>query len=310
MRTQKFDVIVIGSGIAGMTAAHLARKSGLSTLNLERALFGGLIVNVNELDGLDGGEVTSGSSLAAALMADNQSLGVVSKPEAAVALRREGGAATVVTEGGTYSANAVVVASGARLRTLGIPGEAEYTHRGVSSCADCDGPIFRGQPVVVVGGGDSALQEALVLAHHCPIVHLVHRGAAYRARPHLVEAVSRAQRITPIWNSVVDEIVGDEAVTGVEVRDLRTGNVARVACAGVFVYVGLAPNVEFVPSSIRRDAEGFIVTNAACETSMSGVFAVGAVRAGNPGLVVDAIAEARKAIRSVQAQSRPVPWRR
>jgi len=169
-----FDVVVIGAGITGLTAAKAAVQSGLRTANIEALMFGGLVVNINDLDGETTG---SGTDLASNLMMEISDLGVENLSETVSTLAREGDRLKVTTDAGTHQARAVIIASGAKLKRLGIPGEAEFEYKGVSQCADCDGPMYKDEEVVVVGGGDSALQEALVLAEYCKRVHLVHRGA-------------------------------------------------------------------------------------------------------------------------------------
>jgi thioredoxin reductase (NADPH) len=208
---------------------------------------------------------------------------------------------TVTTDVGAHRARAVIVASGARLKRLGVAGETEFEHRGVAQCADCDGPMYKDEEVVVVGGGDSALQEALVLANYCKRVHLVHRGTKLRAQQHLVDAVAARSNIEPVWNTAVEEILGEKMLSKVRVRDLGDGKTREIPCSGFFAYPGLAPNSEFLPPELERDADGRAVTMESLQTSLSGVFAIGAVRAGCGGLLTDAIADGQKAAAAARA---------
>jgi len=287
---QSFDLIVIGEGVSGLACAGHARRAGLSVATFESTLFGGLVLNVNELDGYPGAE--SGTHLASELMQANSDAGVASVQEEVTAIRSAGGAFEVAA-GVVYSARQVVIASGAQLKKLGVPGEDEYEGRGVSHCADCDAPMFQNEDVVVVGGGDSALQEALVLAKFCRKVHIVHRGGRFRARQHFVERIGSKPGISIIWNATVEAILGAKMVEKVRVR--RDGKTEEIASAGVFAYVGLEPNAACAPSGVDRDGRGQLVTNDAFETSMAGIWAIGAVRAGYSGLLRDAASEARKA---------------
>ena len=301
MPDSKFDVIVIGAGITGLTAAKYAAQRGFATANIEALLFGGLVININELDGEPHG---SGTELASNLMMEVSDLGAANIAETVTALAREGDLLSVVTDAGRYRARAVIIASGARLRRLGIPGEAKFEHRGVSQCADCDGPMYKDQDVVVVGGGDSALQEALVLAGFCRRVHVVHRGTQFRARRHLADAVAARNNIHPLWNTVADEILGAEMVTRVRVRNVLDGVTTEIPCTGLFAYIGLEPRCEFAPPEIQRDVNGGLMTDASLQTAMPGVFAAGAVRAGYGGLLTHAIAEGDAAARALTAQLR------
>jgi thioredoxin reductase (NADPH) len=289
MAQMTYDVIVIGEGVSGLACAGHARRAGLRVATFEANLFGGLVLNVNELDGYPGAE--SGTLLASELMQANSDAGVASIQEEVTAIRAAGGAFEVATGAG-YRARQVVIASGARLRKLGVPGEDEYEGRGVSHCADCDAPLFQNEDVVVVGGGDSALQEALVLAKFCRKVHIVHRGGRFRAKQHLVDRVAPEPRISTIWNATVEAILGTRMVERVRVK--RDGKTEDMASAGVFAYVGLEPNAECAPSGIGRDAQGHIITNDAFESSTAGIWAIGAVRAGYSGLLRDAVVEARR----------------
>jgi thioredoxin reductase (NADPH) len=295
MSNSQFDVIVIGAGIAGLSAAKHAAQRGLTVASIEALLFGGLVININELDGDVPG---SGTDFASNLMGEIDALGVENLSETVSALARDGTGVIVTTDGGTHRARAAIVASGAKLKRLGVPGEMEFEYRGVSQCADCDGPMYQNEDVVVVGGGDSALQEALVLAHFCKCVHLVHRGDKFRAQQHLVDEVAANAKIKPLWNTAVEAVLGEQMVNKVRVRDVA-GKTNEIPCAGFFAYVGLEPNCAFVPAEVKRDARGALVTDAELQTAMAGVFAAGAVRAGCGGMLSDALSDGEKVAASV-----------
>ena len=293
---QSFDLIVIGEGIAGLTCANHAAKAGLRVATIESTLFGGLVLNVNELDGYPGAE--SGTNLASELMQANADAGVTSLQEEVTGIESKGGSFEVKTREGAYGAKQVVVASGARLKKLGVPGEKEFEGKGVSSCADCDAPMYQNEEVIVVGGGDSALQEALVLSKFCKKVHIVHRGDKLTAQQHLVDHAKADAKISYIWKSTVEAILGGKMVEKVRVK--RDGKSEEMPVAGIFAYVGLEPNAAFVPQGVARDANGHLVTNGTFETGVPGLHAIGAVRAGYSGLLKDAAAEAKSVAESVR----------
>lgn len=302
MSADQFDLAVIGAGVAGMAAALAAARQELKVVLFEQAMFGGLATNINHLapapDGLPG----NGSELAGQMMSDAIDLGVDLRMEEVTAMAPlPSGALRLEAGEGAVEARSVLVASGARHRRLGLPGEEGFEHRGLSNCADCDGPLFMGQTAVVVGGGDSALQEAAVLAEFCGAVHLVHRGEAFSGRAAFVEAVGGSDRITVHFGTVVEAILGDEGVEGVTLRDLATGETRDLPCKGLFIFVGLEPNTGFLPAAVGR-AEGAVQVDDNLETSLPNVFAAGAARAGHGGEIADAIRDAERAVAVIGAR--------
>ena len=300
MSQEIYDLLVIGEGVSGLSAANAAARTGLKVATLEARLFGGLVINVNELEPAPEGAV-SGAEFAAELMQANAELGIASIQEEVTGLTPDGDIKHALTASASHSARQMIVASGAQLRKLGVPGEAEFEGRGVSQCADCDGPMYQGEAVIVVGGGDSALQEALVLARFCSTVHLVHRGGSFRAQQHFVDQVNAHPRIATIWNATLEQITGSRMVEKVCVK-LAGGRVQDIPCAGVFAFIGLTPNSEFLPPQIARDDAGFVVTDDQLQTALPGVWAIGAVRSGYSGLLRDAAVEARNVAERIVKQ--------
>ncbi|MDB5923909.1 MAG: hypothetical protein JWN13_2845 [Betaproteobacteria bacterium] len=301
MSQTPYDVIVIGEGVSGLTAARELAVSTLKIATIEGQLFGGLVINVNELEPPIEGRPASGAELAAEMMQANAEAGVTSIQEPVTALRQTDGIYEVVTDSGVHRTRHVVVASGARLKKLGVPGEADYEGRGVSQCADCDGPMYQNEEVIVVGGGDSALQEALVLARYCRRVHLVHRRNQFRGAQHFADQIKGNDKISVTWNATVDAILGSQMVEKARIKH-TDGKVEERACAGVFAYIGLEPNAEFLPSNLQRDDGGYVRTNENLETSIPGISAIGAVRSGYKGTLNDAMDEARRAAQLIKGR--------
>ncbi|WP_323013581.1 NAD(P)/FAD-dependent oxidoreductase [Devosia sp.] len=293
---EQFDVVVLGQGYAGLKAAELAAASGLRTASFEGAMAGGLVMSINELDPVPGGVATSGAELTGAMAMANMDGGVETKFAAASGLRRDGEGWIVTSEEGDCRAANVILATGARLRKLGVPGEAELAGRGVSECADCDGPLYQGKDGVIVGGGDSAFQEALALAHYAANVTIVMRGESPRARADLVAAVAAAANICVLPQTEVSAILGDAqaGVTGVRLRDAAGERV--LDCASVFVFIGLEAQSQLLPGEAGRDAAGAVLTSQTCATDLPGLWAIGAVRSGFGGLLSDAGDDAARVI--------------
>jgi thioredoxin reductase (NADPH) len=300
--TTNHDLIVVGEGFAGLTCANEAAKLGLKVATFEAEFQGGLVVNVNELEHFEEAGGLSGMDHAMMLARANARAGVKSTTTAVTAVRPvAGGYFEVETEAGQHTARAVVLASGARRKKLGVPGETEFEGRGVSHCADCDAPMFTAAEVVVAGGGDWALQDALVLARECSVVHLVHEGSRPTACGEYLERVQAEPKIRAWPDTTVEAVEGGaQGMTGVRLRH-ADGSTRELPCAGLFALVGLEPNSALAPADVRRDPAGFLQVNDKLETGVPGLWAIGQVRSGFGGWLADAAAEARRVAQAVKA---------
>ncbi|MBC8452149.1 MAG: FAD-dependent oxidoreductase [Rhodospirillaceae bacterium] len=288
-----YDVVVIGGGLAGLTAAHHAALRGMAVVCIdEGGHMGGLVMNVSALDGYPAMGTVGGAELASGQLEAILDLGVEIVPDTATALSIDGDIKTVSTGMGDQKAKHVILASGARLKSLGVPGEENLFGRGVSQCADCDAGFFVDQKVVVVGGGDSALQEALHLADYASEITLVTRGNGLRAKQSYVTRAAENPKFTFRWETQVPEITGSDGVEGVKLVPAGGGDAEDFACTGVFVFVGLQPNTEFLSGSLECDDAGFVKTDTSFATNVEGVYAVGAVRQGFSGQLASAAGEA------------------
>ena len=292
------EVAVIGGGLAGLFAArHVARSGRLVTLFEGRGMYGGQVATVDEVDGLAMPGKFSGQDLAIPLLDDVRKANAHIE-EANIARLDTGHRLSLTDEAGkTYRPDAVIIASGASLRKLGVFGEEDLTGRGVSHCATCDGGFFRGQDVAVVGGGDAAVQEALVLAKTSRRVIMVCRSPM-RARRDYVDKLDARENVEFVWDSEVEEILGKDGVTGLRLKNVKTGATSEIECAGVFPFIGVEPNSAFVPPSLL-DANGLVATNGGVQTADPRIFAVGAVRTHYGGYVVQAMAEGITAAEAV-----------
>lgn len=284
-----FDAIVIGSGVSGLVATRqlLQIVRGISVANIEAEFFGGLIMNVNELDGDIHG---SGMEYTAEIMLEVTDLGAAILTERVIDVAQDAAGWIVTTDQSQHNARVVIVASGARLKKLGIPGEKEFEYKGVSRCADCDGPLFTGKDVVVAGGGDLALQEARVLANFCNKIYVLNREDKFVGKQHLVDALTNCANVTVRHTTEVRTIIGKTVVEKVQVKDLATNVDSEIDCSGFFAFIGLQPACDFAPTFLRRDALGYLITDNSFKAA-DGFFAAGAVRSGYSGLLTDAVAE-------------------
>lgn len=292
MTPQTYDIAVIGAGLSGLSAAFQCAERGASVVCIEQApLPGGLIANVGRVDSFPAGGAQTGAALVDALGERCRQLEVRMLNAEVTALRDAGRHRQITTSAGDILGQRVIVAAGARLRQLGVPGEAEFAGRGVSQCDWCDGGFFRKESVVVVGGGDSAFQAALHLAELCESVTLAMRGSSIRARRSYVQQAGDNERIAFLWDTTVEAIEGEGKVQAVLLHDHVEGSQSRHPTAGVFIFVGTEPNTAFLPPEVQLDEAGRVVTDAEFRTSLGGVLAVGAVRAGYRGAAVSACGE-------------------
>lgn len=280
--TQDFDVVIIGGGPAGLTAAIYTGRGGLSTLVLEKGLPGGQIAQTEEVENYPGfPEPISGMELAQRMVQQAEKFGARIEMEEVEAVEHSEHACdypfTVRGYGGTYRARSVILATGANPRRLNIPGEEHFWGKGVSTCATCDGFFYRGKKVVVVGGGDAAVEEGLFLTKFADEVTLIHRRDTLRANKVAQARAFANPKMRFVWNTVVEEILGEEHVTGVRLKNVETGEVREMATDGVFIFIGHVPNTDFVKDTVRLRDDGYVEVTDEIYTSVPMLFAAGDV---------------------------------
>ena len=274
-----YDTIIIGAGPAGMTAALYAARSNLKVALLEAGIPGGQMNNTADVENYPGYALISGPELAEKMFEPLENLGVEHVFGHVQRIEDQGGSKKVITEDEVYESKTVIIATGAFHRQLNVPGEAEFNSRGVSYCAVCDGAFFRDEDLLVVGGGDSAVEEAIFLTQFAKSVTIVHRRDQLRAQKVLQDRAFANEKISFVWDSVVEAIHGDNRkVTGVTFKNIKTGETSQADFGGIFIYVGLDPVSEFVADLGIRDESGWIVTDDHMKTSVAGIYAIGDVR--------------------------------
>lgn len=274
-----YDTIIIGAGPAGMTAALYAARSNLKVALLERGIPGGQMNNTADIENYPGYANISGPELAEKMFEPLENLGVEHLFGLVEKIEDRGDFKEIITEDEHFEAKTVIIASGANHRHLGVPGEEDYNSRGVSYCAVCDGAFFRDEDLLVVGGGDSAVEEAIFLTRFAKSVTIVHRRDELRAQKVLQDRAFANEKIRFVWDSVVESIHGDERkVTGVTFKNVKTGEVSQAEFGGIFIYVGLDPVSEFAADLGITDEAGWILTDHQMKTSVAGIYAVGDVR--------------------------------
>ena len=284
-----YDIVIIGGGPAGLTAAVYARRAGFTTLVLEGGTLGGQAATTPDIANWPGSKTVSGPDFAMSLYEQAKDLGAEIRFETVIGLRRDGESRTVETLGGGYAAGAVILANGVRRRKLEVPGEERLAGRGVSYCATCDGNFFRGKETAVIGGGNTALEDALFLAKLCPRVYLVHRRETFRGERHLADAVAGTENIVPLMEHRVLEITGERLVEAVELEGPQGRR--TLAVSGVFAAVGLIPDNGIFAPPLELDEQGYVRADENCRTNVPGVFAAGDTRAKDLRQLVTAAAD-------------------
>ncbi|KXU01621.1 Thioredoxin reductase [Streptococcus constellatus] len=286
-----YDTIIIGSGPAGMTAALYAARSNLKVALLERGIPGGQMNNTSDIENYPGYANISGPELAEKMFEPLEKLGVEHLFGYVKKIEDHGNVKKVFTEDEVFETKTVIIASGAFHRHLGVLGEEELNSRGVSYCAVCDGAFFRDEDLLVVGGGDSAVEEAVFLTRFAKTVTIIHRRDELRAQKVLQDRAFANEKIRFIWGSVVKEIKGDKRVSSVIVENVKTGEISEHEFGGVFIYVGLEPVNEFVKDLGITNEAGWIVTDNHMKTAISGIYAIGDVREKNLRQVTTAVGD-------------------
>ena len=274
-----YDLVIIGAGPPGLTAGLYAARSRLDVLLLERLAPGGQVLTTDWVENYPGfPEGISGFELMDKMKSQAEHFDLPIRMEEVVGLEFHPDKKVVITHEGRMEAKALILTSGATPKKLGIEGEELLIGKGVSYCATCDGPFYRDQEVAVIGGGDTALEEALFLTRFASRIHVVHRRDELRGVKLLQDRAMAEKKIEFIWDTVPLRILGESGVEGIELKNVKTGEIGRKRVQGVFVFIGTQPNAEVINGMVKQDENGFVITDEKMETSIPGVFAAGDIR--------------------------------
>ena len=297
----QYDVIIIGGGPAGLSAGIYSSRSRLRTLLIEKGLFGGLIANAELVENYPGfPEGISGFDIGERMSQQASRFGLETLSAEVIGVDLLKDIKTISTSEGDFSARAIIIASGAERRRLGVPGEDIFINRGVSYCATCDGALFKDRIVAVVGGGDSAVEEALFLTRFASKVIIIHRRNQLRASKMAQEKALSHKKIELMWDTIVEEIRGNNKVSELAVHNVKTGETSTIVVDGVFVYVGQIPNTSFLKGQIPLDKEGFVITDDRMGTHVKGVYAAGDIRKNSSRQVITAAGDGATAAISAE----------
>lgn len=297
-----YDVIIIGSGPAGMTASVYASRANLSTLLLDRGAPGGQLQNTEEIENFPGFSHITGPDLAEHMFNHAQKFGATYAYGDVQNMKKKENLFHIQTTSGEFLGKSVIIATGTKYKKLGVPGEEEFSGRGVSWCAICDGAFFRNKELVVVGGGDSAVEEANYLTKFASKVTIIHRRDKFRAQPILINRLLQNEKVHILYNTTVEEIKGSDKVSGVMIQNsaITNGDTSFFNCDGVFEYVGMDPISNFANDLHITDVEGWIITDSKMKTSIPGLFAAGDIRQEATRQVVSATSDGCIAALSAQ----------
>ena len=302
MEQKLYDVVIVGSGPAGLSAAVYAARAELSTLVIEKEpMSGGQIINTYEVDNYLGLPGISGFDMSVKFREHCDKLGVSHQYGEVSHMSLTGQVKEIVlVSKEVIKTKTVIIATGARYRKLRVPGEEKLTGMGVSYCATCDGAFFRNRVAAVVGGGDVAVEDAIFLARGCKKVYVIHRRDEFRAAKTLSSSLMKLDNVEILWNHIVTEIQGDDMVKGIVIQDVNTKESNIISLDGVFVAVGTEPNTRIIEEGLQVDSKGYIVADETCKTNIPGVFAAGDVRTKQLRQVITAASDGANAITSVE----------
>lgn len=296
-----YDLIIIGSGPAGLSAAIYGQRAGLKMLIIEKSpMSGGQVLNTYEVDNYPGLPGINGFDLGMKFREHAEKLGAVFSVEEVLKIENDGGSKQIITDQNRYETKTVIIATGAYHAKLGADGEERLNGMGVSYCATCDGAFFKNKTVAVVGGGDVAVEDAIFLARGCEKVYLIHRRDELRAARILQEALFKLPNVEILWDTVVEQIQGEEQVEGIRIKNKKTGKEDSLLLSGVFVAVGIIPDTKAFESLVQTDEKGYIIAGEEGITSTAGIFAAGDVRKKTLRQIITAAADGANAVTSVQ----------
>ena len=296
-----YDLIIIGSGPAGLGAAIYGKRAGYTTLVLEKnPMSGGQVLNTCEVDNYLGLPGINGFDLGMQFREHADRLGTEFVEADVTGIKNLPDCKKVLTSAGEFTAKAVIIAAGAEHKKLGVPGEKRLAGRGISYCATCDGAFYKKKVTAVIGGGDVAVEDAIFLAGLCEKVYLIHRRDSLRAAKSLQKKLMALPNVEIIWDTVVNEICGEDQVEALFIENKKTGAKKHLPVDGVFVAVGMKPNTNMVPDEIKKDEAGYIVADENCVTNVTGIFAAGDVRTKMLRQIITAAADGANAVESVQ----------
>jgi len=306
----EYDVVVVGGGLAGMTAAMTSARLGRRTALVTGSVVGGQLVSIDKIEGVPGfPEGVPGYDLCPMAQEQADAAGVELLPATCESIAAAGERWSVTSDGNPVTARGVILATGTALAKLGVPGEERLFGKGVSECASCDAPLLRNKVAVVVGGGDSAMQEGLTLADHLSKVIMIEQGDALTGQASYRDRVSSNPKIELRFGSTVTEIAGDQTVSHVRVKELKSGAESDLETAAIFAFVGLVPNTEPFRDLVQLDATGRIGVDAAMRTSAKGICAAGNVRAGSPHRAAGAMGDGAAAAIAIDRYLATGEWR-
>lgn len=301
MKNIDYDLVIIGGGPAGLTAGLYAARARLNVIMIEKVVPGGQVVTTDWVENYPGfPEGISGPDLVQKMTAQAQKFDLNIETNAVVSMDLSEAIKKITLSDRVITTYAIIIASGASPKKLGVPGEDTFYGKGVSACATCDGPFFKDQVVAAVGGGDTAVQESIFLTKFAKKVYLIHRRDQLRAEAILQERALANEKIEILWDSVLTGIQGLTEVEKISVQNLKTGDTKEIAVDGCFIWVGILPNSEFLPEDVELDQYGFITVDANMQTSVAGVYAAGDVRSTPLRQIATAVGDAAIAVFSAE----------